>query len=204
MRNISLSNREIYHIYNRGVDKRSIFLNQRDYQRFADSLIVFNNKTNLNGRHFNDRENFLREKPLVNIIAYCMMPNHFHLLVEQRMDNGITKFLQKMTTSYTMYFNKKNKRTGALIQGVFKRSHIKSNARLLEMSRYIHTNPIKILDRNNTARGSLKEKLLAYQWSSFPDYAGMHIEQPIVGNKQIIMGQFRSPKAYIKYILGET
>jgi len=204
MRNISLSNREIYHIYNRGVDKRSIFLNQRNYQRFADSLIVFNNKTNLNGRNFNDRENFLREKPLVNIIAYCIMPNHFHLLLEQRMDNGITKFLQKMTTSYTMYFNKKNNRTGALIQGVFKRSHIKSNARLLEMSRYIHTNPIKIINRKNTTNVSLKEKLLAYQWSSFPDYAGMHIEQPIVANKQIIMNQFRSPKDYVKYILGET
>jgi putative transposase len=204
MRNISLSNKQIYHIYNRGVDKRSIFLNRHDYQRFADSLIVFNNKTNLNGRHFNDRENFLREYPLVNVIAYCIMPNHFHLLLEQQTDNGITKFLQKMTTSYTMYFNKKSKRTGALIQGVFKRSHIKSNERLLEMSRYIHTNPIKLFDQKKSSGISLKEKLLAYEWSSFPDYAGISPETPIVANKQIITNQFRSPKAYVKYILGET
>lgn len=202
MRNISLSNKEIYHIYNRGVDKRNIFLNERDYQRFSASLIVFNNKIKLNGRDFDDHENFRREYPLVNVIAYCLMPNHFHLLLEQREDNGITKFLQKMTTSYTMYFNKKNTRTGALIQGVFKRSHIKTNERLLEMSRYIHTNPIKLFGKN-LSKNELKQKLLKYQWSSFPDYAGEKIEQPIVANKQIVMKQFHSPKAYIRYILGE-
>jgi putative transposase len=203
MRNVLLSNQEIYHIYNRGVDKRNIFLNQRDYERFADSLIVFNNNVNLNGRNFYDRESFRCEKPLVNIIAYCLMPNHFHLLLEQRTDNGITKFLQKMTTSYTMFFNKKNSRTGALVQGVFKRSHIKSNEHLLEMSKYIHANPIKILKKNSSG-GTLKQKLLAYQWSSFPDYAGIKIETPIVANKQMIMDQFRSPNVYIKYVLGET
>jgi putative transposase len=179
-------------------------MNQRDYQRFADGLIVFNNKANLNGRNFYDRENFRRENPLVNIVAYCIMPNHFHLLLEQRIDNGITKFLQKMTTSYTMYFNKKYKRTGALIQGVFKRSNIKSDTRLLEMSRYIHANPTKLLHRNNTTGASIKEKLLAYQWSSFPDYAGVRSEESIVANKEIITNQFRSIKAYVKYILGET
>jgi putative transposase len=131
------------------------------------------------------------------------MPNHFHLLLEQREDNGITKFLQKMTTSYTMYFNKKNTRTGALIQGVFKRSHIKTNERLLEMSRYIHANPIKILGKN-LSKSELKQKLLKYKWSSFPDYADAKIEQPIVTNKQIVMKQFRSSKAYVRYVLGET
>ncbi len=204
MKNISLSNRQIYHIYNRGVDKRNICLNTKDYQRFVDSLSVFNNTKNLNGRRF---ATLLREEGgdrLVNVIAYCLMPNHFHLLLEQLTDNGITKFLQKMTTSYTMYFNKKYSRTGALIQGVFKRSHIKRNGRLLEMSRYIHCNPIKILKSENSASPSLREKLLTYQWSSFPDYAGMSIEPKIISNKEIIIDQFKSPGSYVAYVLGET
>jgi len=202
MRKTSLSNREIYHIYNRGVDKRKIFLNVKDHQRFADSLVVFNSKQNLNGCHFSEQAQLDNEEPLVNVIAYCLMPNHFHLLLEQRENLGITRFLQKMTTSYTMYFNRKNNRTGALIQGVFKRTHIKTNARLLEMSRYIHANPIKILAAEKTA-SSLQDKLLNYQWSSFPDYAGARNESRIIANKQIIMDQFSSPKAYIKYVLAE-
>ena len=107
MRNISLSNREIYHIYNRGVDKRNIFLGERGYKRFADSLIVFNNKKNLNGRNFNDPENFEHEKSLVNVIAYCLMPNHFHLLIRQNGDVKISKLMQKLCTGYAKYFQKK-------------------------------------------------------------------------------------------------
>lgn len=200
MRSVSLSNREIYHIYNRGVDKRNIFLHERDYQRFADGLVIFNSTDTLNGKNFNDQTNFERKKLLVNIIAYCLMPNHFHLLLEQRVDDGITKFLQKMTTSYTMYFNRKYTRTGALIQGVFKRSHIKTNPRLLEISQYIHANPIKIL-KNTFSNGELKEKLLAYPWSSFPDYAGVRGETLIVSNNEMITKQFRSTEAYIKHVL---
>lgn len=140
-----LANDQIYHVYNRGVDKRNIFLNDRDYQRFTDSLIVFNDTKNLSGGHFNDYVDGKDRKLIVNVIAYCLMPNHFHLLLEQVRDNGITNFIHKLTTSYTMYFNKKYGRTGSLIQWVFKRSHIISNDRLLEIGKYIHTNPVKIL-----------------------------------------------------------
>lgn len=204
MRNILLAKREIYHIYNRGVDKRNIFLNTRDYQRFIKSLVVFNDIKTLNGQHFNDLIDNRSKDPLVNIIAYCLMPNHFHLLIEQRTDDGITKFLQKLTTSYTMYFNFKNKRTGALIQGVFKRSHIKTNPRLLEMSRYIHSNPIKILRTKKLADLSIKDRLLSYQWSSFPDYIGARDESLVIENQKIILDQFRSKTAYANYVLGET
>jgi putative transposase len=204
MRNIILAKREIYHIYNRGVDKRKIFLNNRDYQRFVNSLAVFNDVKNLNGRHFNDLINDQNKEPLVNIIAYCLMPNHFHLLIEQRTDNGITKFLQKLTTSYTMYFNIKNSRTGALIQGVFKRSHIKTSPRLLEMSKYIHSNPIKILRNNKLTDAAVKKRLVAYAWSSLPDYIGTRKKSTIIENTKIILDQFSSQKAYADFILGET
>jgi len=204
MKNIILAKREIYHIYNRGVDKRKIFLNNHDYQRFTDSLSVFNDIKTLAGRHFNDLVDNPCKEPLVNVIAYCQMPNHFHLLLEQRAEDGITKFLQKLTTSYTMYFNIKNKRTGALIQGVFKRSHIKTNPRLLEMSRYIHSNPIKILKNNGETGRTISEQLLAYPWSSLPDYVGVREKSKIIENEKIILDQFPSRKAYAKYVLGET
>lgn len=203
MRQTLLINNEIYHIYNRGVDKRHIFLDEQDHQRFADSLVVFNNQENLNGQRFKDRVKFENEKPLVNVIAYCLMPNHFHLLLEQQVDNGVEKFIHKMATSYTMYFNKKYTRTGILLQGVFKRSHIKSNGRLLEISRYIHSNPVKILDSNTTTI-PIKDKLLAYPWSSFPDYADVRTNTRIVENKEIIMDQFSTPNQYIDYVVGEA
>ncbi len=145
----SLFNGQIYHIYNRGVDKRNIFSNTDDHQRFSDGLIIFNNIENLNGNHFADLLDCDDRSPMVNIIAYCLMPNHFHLLLEQLVDDGIARFLQKMSTSYTMYFNKKYQRNGALLQGTFKRSHIKSDSKLLEMSKYIHFNPYKILRTEN-------------------------------------------------------
>lgn len=201
MRNIHLSNREIYHIYNRGTDKRKIFLSAKDHQRFIDGLIVFNRKETLDGRHFVDLLECDNEYPLVNIIAYCLMPNHFHLLLEQLTDDGVAKFIQKMATSYTMYFNKKNERTGALLQGVFKRSHVKNNSRLLDLSRYIHANPLKILQAQNIDR---KEKLLNYPWSSFPDYAGVRKESKVIANTQIILDQFASREHYVDYVLGET
>jgi putative transposase len=198
MRNAILTNKQIYHVYNRGVDKRDIFLNRRDYQRFSDGLVVFNDVRDLLGDHFNDRIGGENRKQLVNIIAYCLMPNHFHLLLEQIRDDGITHFMRKMTTSYAMYFNKKNGRSGALIQGVFKRSNIASNARLLEMSRYIHTNPWKILSKKH------EDDLTSYQWSSLPDYLGAENIAPIVSNKDIILDQFKTTVDYRNYILGRT
>jgi putative transposase len=199
MRGTFLANRQIYHIYNRGVDKRTVFLNKADHQRFADGLNVFNTKENLNGQRFSSRTNIKNEDRLVNILVYCLMPNHFHLLLEQLDENGITKFVQKMTTSYTMYFNNKYKRTGALFQGVFKRSHIKSDPSLLEISKYIHLNPVKILGDDGD-----KKRLLEYPWSSFPDYVGERAGSLIIDNQSIILNQFDSPHHYKSFVLGET
>jgi putative transposase len=199
-----LYNGQIYHVYNRGVDKRKIFLNLNDHQRFSDSLIVFNNTENLNGNRFADLLKCDERTTLVNIIAYCLMPNHFHLLLEQITDDGVAKFIQKMATSYTMYFNKKYQRNGALLQGTFKRSHIQSNSRLLEMSKYIHYNPYKILCTNDDPTIDTKKLLLQYPWSSFPDYANLRTESKIISNSKIILDQFDSPEHYVKYVLGLT
>jgi putative transposase len=130
------------------------------------------------------------------------MPNHFHLLLEQRVDDGITKFLQKMTTSYTMYFNKKYTRNGALLQGTFKRSHIKNDQRLLEISKYIHCNPRKIMNSENEINEDFNARIINYLWSSFADYARLREESRVLSNTQIITDQFNSPEQYIKYVLG--
>lgn len=203
MRNIYLAKKEFYHIYNRGADKRKTFIYKSDYQRFVDGLAVFNDEENLNGCRFEVRLNNLETtEKLVNVVAYCLMPNHFHLLLEQCADDGVTRFIQKMVTSYTMYFNKSHERTGVLFQGIFKRSHIKTNPRLVELSKYIHSNPIKIFnhsDVNNTG-----DQLLKYPWSSLSDYAGLRTDSKILSNQTIILDQFDSPKSYVDYVLGET
>jgi putative transposase len=198
MKKIILTNKEIYHIYNRGVDKRKIFLNSKDYQRFVDGLVVFNDTENLDGRHLRDLIDGQDRKALVNIVAYCLMPNHFHLLLEQIADTGVTKFMKKLTTGYTMYFNKKYERTGALVQGVFKRSHIRTNDRLLEMSRYIHANPLKILPEKSFFA------LESYRWSSLSDYLGIKAPSLVVNNKKIILDQFKNAASYRAFIRGLT
>jgi len=189
---------QVYHIYNRGVDKRKIFLDKKDYRRFVEGLIVFNDTKNLNGERFKYRIENTDKHKLVNIIAYCLMPNHLHLLLEQIEIDGITRFIKKLSTSYVMYFNNKYERTGALIQGVFKRSHIRTDAQLLEISRYIHLNPVKILPIEK------RHEILEYPWSSMPEYIGNNNGLSVISNQKIVLGQFKTQDEYRKYVVGPT
>lgn len=123
---------EYYHIYNRGVDKRDIFSDVKDLHRFVESMLEFNkvevigSLANLRKTQIEIAPKALSRKPLVSIVAYCLNPNHFHFVLKQEIDNGISKFMQKLQAGYTYYFNVKNSRTGALFQGTFK-SHFLSN-----------------------------------------------------------------------------
>jgi len=120
---------EYYHIYNRGVDKRNIFNNISDVNRFVESILEFNHINGI-GSLANLRKTEIEVKPLsepqVSIVACCLNPNHFHFVLKQLVDNGISKFMQKLQGGYTYYFNVKNSRSGALLQGTFK-SHLISN-----------------------------------------------------------------------------
>ncbi|HDH07675.1 MAG TPA: hypothetical protein ENG89_01500 [Candidatus Moranbacteria bacterium] len=158
MRKISFANGEYYHIYNRGVDKRRIFSDKKDYQRFLLSIDLLNdNKDGLmeNWRNLikvnpkarlSERvsERVLKiagkRKPLVEFVAYCINPNHYHFILKQVTEKGIERFMHKLGTSYTKYFNKKNKRSGVLFQGKFKATHIDSNEYLLYLSAYVNNN----------------------------------------------------------------
>ena len=122
-------NGEYYHIYNRGVDKRDIFSNRKDIERFVDSIREFNQIETI-GSLSNLRKTeiglkALSRKPLVSIVAYCLNPNHFHFILKQLIDGGISKFMQKLQGGYTSYFNIRKSRSGALFQGTFK-SHLVS------------------------------------------------------------------------------
>ena len=142
MRKVQFVAGEYYHIYNRGVDKRSIVCDHYDANRFVQCLDVFND-TELTGSLYelsfavNKKKS---KKKLVNIIAYCLNPNHFHLILEQVSPNGISKFMHRISGGYSWYFNNKYKRKGALFQGVFKAKHIADNDYLLHLSAYINLN----------------------------------------------------------------
>lgn len=165
-RTTPLVNDYFYHIYNRGSDKRNIFTQPRDYKRFLQTFYYYQfegprprfsifTKSNLN---FSKP---LSTEKLVDIVCYCLMPNHFHFLLKQRQENGIAIFMSLLSNSYTKYFNIKYRRIGALLQGVFKSVLVETDEQLIHVSRYIHLNPIV---------SSLERTLERYPWSSYDEY----------------------------------
>ncbi|OHA26546.1 MAG: hypothetical protein A3C06_03145 [Candidatus Taylorbacteria bacterium RIFCSPHIGHO2_02_FULL_46_13] len=185
-RNFQFGTGEYYHLYNRGTDKRETFLNDHDRTRFIMLLYLCNTENALDIRELfisgisvTDIFNVNRGKLLVKIGAYCLMPNHFHLLVQEFSDKGlgISKFMQKLNTAYTMYFNKKYDRTGALFQGRFKAKHAHTDEYLKYLFAYIHLNPVKLIEPNWKESGIQKMRkansfLDGYRFSSYKEYTG--------------------------------
>jgi len=183
-RKVTFAPGEFYHIYNRGTDKRTIFLEERDYKRFSFLLYIANNTEPVRidsflgqvqqGRSFLDGFILPRQDTLVDIGAYCLMPNHFHLLIHEKSPDGISTFMKKLSTGYSMYFNKRYERTGALFEGRFKAQHVDTDAYLKYLFAYIHLNPVKIIDPKWKENGiSNKEEAIKYlekyQFSSYVD-----------------------------------
>ena len=132
-------------MYNRGVDKRIIFTDEYDIRRFFQSVVEFNTPQPIGSLYESSFRRLGGETPkfegkLVNIIAYCLNPNHFHMLLEQAMDGGISEFMKRLGGGFTNYFNNKYKRSGSLFQGVFKDVHIDTNEYLLHVSAYVNLN----------------------------------------------------------------
>lgn len=163
---IPFMNNEFYHIYNRGVEKRDIFTQPRDYKRFLRTCYYYQflgQKPSFSRFSKSQLNTFkpLNENKLVEIICYCLMPNHFHFLLRQLKDNGVSIFISRLTNSYTKYFNTKYTRIGPLLQGAFKALRIESDEQLIHVSRYIHLNPVV---------AGLVKNLDQYLWSSYHDY----------------------------------
>ena len=179
LRRVDLAPDEYYHIYNRGVEKRKLFLDTKDYIRFVKLLYLCNGSRSFEIRQMPPGNPFDWDhgKQLVDIGAYCLMPNHFHLLLYEIKEGGITKFLHKLQTSYAMYFNKKYKRKGVLFESVFQSSHVDSDEYLQYLFAYIHLNPVKIIQHDWKEKGIkdfewAKMFLHDYAFSSYKDYSG--------------------------------
>lgn len=183
MRKIILSKNEYYHIYNRGVDKRVIFTTRIEYERFLAYLYLLNSSNNnirpseiIFEQDIESIFSIQKGKPLVAIGAYCLMPNHFHILATPLVDGGISKFMQRVQTAYTMYFNQKYKRSGSLLQGTYKVKHANTDEYLKYLFSYIHLNPAKLFDpkwKSIDASGfkKLKQKVEEYPYSSIGEYS---------------------------------
>ena len=147
MRKEPLVQGEHYHIYNRGVDKRDIFNNLKDLERFKESIKQFNQVEGIGSLEmYNksaralDSHSKLKSKPLVSIVAFCINPNHFHFILKQLIDGGIAKFMQKLQGGYTYYFNQKNQRSGSLFQGTFKSKLVKNDNYFRKIFAYVNKN----------------------------------------------------------------
>lgn len=170
---------EYYHIYARGVDKRLVFFDDRERKRFINSLYVLNNFLDIPPRFdvikLEPRELLTPIEPYVEIVAGCLMPNHYHLMLTPKKKDGISKFLHKIGTSYTKYFNKKHERTGSLFESTFKAKFVDRQEYALYLTQYIHLNPIELYQAKLGTKSGTDEGLKEvekYQWSTLPDFLG--------------------------------
>lgn len=190
------ANQEVYHIFNRGVEKRVTFEDKRDLERFTQTLDYYRFQNPPSRFSFRKRPKLTKKSGdttlLVEILCYCLMPNHFHLLLKQIEKNGITTFLSKVTNSYTKYFNTKHKRVGPLFQGTFKAVRVEDDEQLVHVSRYIHLNPLV---------GYIVKDLRKFTYSSYLEFLGM---TEGFCQKEFVLDQFSSPSDYEKFILDQA
>ncbi len=161
----------IVHIYNRGVDKRKIFMNDGDYSKFMEYLYLCNSEDNVRYDNLYRKEEYKNnfyayeiKNTLVDIGAWCLMPNHFHILISYDKPENLSKFMQKISTAYSMYFNKKYIRTGALFAGTYKQKFVQEEKYYEILWSYIHLNPLELYPGNS---GEVLEK---YKYSSLMDF----------------------------------
>lgn len=180
---------EYYHIYSRGVEKRKIFMNTKNYDRFMALLYIMNQNTSFrmdnflrnNQKSLRDIFKEQKEKTLVSILGYCLMPNHFHLILYEHTKGGISKFMDKLLTAYSMYFNTKYERSGPLFTRPFRSEHISNEPQFMYIFSYVHLNPLSIINKTWKEDGiknreEAVEFLEKYKFSSYQDF--LHRDRP--------------------------
>jgi len=209
MRNIKIAPGEYYHIFNRGMSKQLIFHDNMDRVRFLFLILYFQSpiilqnigrpvKSFIKHSVFNiDRkiEKEIVKSRFVELISFCLMPNHFHLIVKEVEENGIARYMQRVLNSYTKYYNTKYNKSGHLFQGPYKAVHIKNNEQLLYLSSYIHRNPRDLKEWLN--------KESSYRWSSYQDFTKKNRFEELL-LIDIIEGQFTNKNEYDKFIKTST
>jgi len=203
MRLIRIAPGEHYHIFNRAVNKQIIFHDVSDYFRFLflilylQSPIIFQQlgrkvKEFVQSRALDrGEEDKIIKKRRVELVAFCIMPNHFHLIVKELEEGGITAYMQRGLTAYSKYYNTKYDKSGHVFQGPYKVVHITDNHQLLYLSAYIHRNPREIV------KWFRKED--QYQWSSYQDFIGENRWGKLI-LPDIIIGQFKNKAEYKNFV----
>ena len=196
-----LATEEIYHVYNRGVEKRPLFLTKWDfnrflelinYYRFVNSPVKYSYFKLFSGE---EREKIFQElenasEKWIDILAFILMPNHIHFLLKQLKDHGISKFMAKITNSFSHFFNVKQERVGHLFQGNFKAKRVESDEQLIHVSRYIHLNPVMAFLIKS-------DELESYGYSSYPEYVG---GKKGFCNTGSVLGYFKSSDDYKRFV----
>jgi len=203
-RNVILATNETYHVVNRSLEGLSLFKNKRAYQRFINLLGFYYRTPPVRFSYFNraDKENKIKinetmvhTEKQVDIIAFCLMPNHFHLILRQHKENGISSFVSKVENGYARFFNIQNNRKGGIFESAFYAGRIENQEQLDHISRYIHLNPlVSFLVK--------KENLAEYPWSSFGDYLGKKIHPWIKSN--IVLASFKNSKKYFDFVMNQA
>ena len=202
-----LATGEVYHLFNRGNAYRPIFLTVRDYQRFLKTinfyrylflplrlskyLILSRNKRKELQKQLNEKGKFL-----VEIFSFCLMPNHYHLLLKQVEDKGISKYLSQVQNSYSRYFNVKRKKAGSVFQGHFRAKRVETDEQLIHLSRYIHLNPY-----SSYIVKSIND-LKIYPWSSLPGYLGESNYSFV--KEDFILDLFKDKKDYQDFVFNQA
>lgn len=175
MRKVQFAEDHFYHIYNRGVDKRPIFLDDRDRTRFVHSLYILNNFKEIPNRfnvlQLQPPKLLVPTEPYVEIVAACLMSNHYHLMLAPKREQGVSILLHKMGTSYTRYFNRRYERSGRLFERTFQAKLVDREAYAAYLTQYIHLNPVELYQTKFGTPRNLQQ-LEEYQWSTLPDYLG--------------------------------
>lgn len=180
----------VYHIHNRGIENRTIFTFE-DFKIFTKYLYIYVKPLDAIADTYPETSQRLLDKNLsaeVDVLAYCLMPSHFHLILRQHTKDGISKLMKQITNAYTEYFNNKFHRTGPLFQGRFRATALDVDKTLLPLSRYVHQNP---------KLAGLISNLEDYPWSSFPQYADGNIEGVV--KKRVMLSFFASSKQFVEY-----
>ncbi len=212
------TNNEIYHIINRGTDKRKIFLDDKDYLRFIHDLFEFNDEKpafnigyNFKNQYIDVKRQYIKKreprKLLVEILAFCLMPNHYHLLIKPLTKNSKSEFIKKLNGRYAKYFNNKYERSGRLFEGKYKSILIKNESHFIHILYYIHLNPLDLIvsewrERNilTSDVNKIMKFLENYRWSSFLDYIGKK-NFPSVTQREFLNNFFEGPENHKKSIL---
>lgn len=178
-----------YHIYNRGVAKQKIFLDEQDYKTFLSYLKIYLTKKDESKKLAPTRQlkNFFEE---LILLAYCLMPNHFHLFIWQKNERSMANFMRSIATKYSRYFNKKYKRVGPIFQSRYKAVLVTRENQFIYLSKYIHRNP-----------RSTRTDLVGYKYSSYPNYLG-YFNQAWVDKSEILsyFSKLNRKESYRKFV----